>query len=307
MALRGFKTLPNLQNESLSGDDLWWVVDTLLLSVITTLLGILCIVCFFVDTKGPLDWTLYSIRDFIPGQPVLRDLAAICMAMMHFSSIEFSGMYLGILHWHFIAIVTCFFTPFVIYIVERNDSPQRTKGFLKILTSARAWPVVVFGLRYGLLVAMCGISPSVNAVIIFRCLNRYLPKTGRHWLFPRNMFVGVGNISDCFIKQLSTTYLIAVAGLCAVLDYHSDLAVSFAELLLDSVFAIVALAYVNVSVYLLSKIGIKLGESNFHTGNSIFMQAHRASGAVLSNIQPSPIGLAAFLGCSFLLACIAIA
>lgn len=272
------------------------IVDTLLLAAITTLLGLLCMVCFFADPKGPLDWTIFSIRDIIPGQPVLRDIAAVCMAMSYFSAIEYCGIEQGLMYWHHSAFVTILFTSFVSCIIEKN-SPSESGA--RMLKSARAWSVVVFGLRYGLLAALCGFAPSINAVVIMRFIKQYLPV--------RVSTKVTAEESECFIRHFGVGTLVAVAGLCSVLDYASiDQAVSWSGFFLDYLFATVILVYINGLVFLLDVAGQKFGESNFHVGTRMFMQAHQTSGATLPNLQPSPIGCAVFVGCSFLMLCIAI-
>jgi len=295
VSFQGFKLLSRLQIETLSGDDVWFLVDTLLLSLIVSMLGILCMACFFIDTKSPRDWTIYNIRNLVPGQPILRDLAAICMAMTHFSAIEFLGPHPGIMIWHLIGILTIFFTSFVSRIIEKNEPSSSNVGTLRI---ARAFSVVIFGLRYGLLAAMCGFAPSVNAVVTLRLLKQTAMVSSK---------VTVED-SECFIPQFGVGFLIAISGLSTALEYATDLnAVSWWNVLLDWAFSTAVLAYANAFVFLLDKAGRKLGETNFDMGRRMFMQAHRSSGALLPNTQPTPIGCLVFGLCSFLLLCIAAA
>lgn len=293
MSFQGFKLLTRIQIDTLSGDDVWYLIDTLILSLIVPMIFILGLACLFIDSRSPTDWTIYNIRRLIPGQPILRDLAAICMAMTHFSAIEFLGLHPGILMWHLSAIVTVFFTSFVSCVIEKSEPSSSMVGTLRI---ARAWHVVIFGIRYGLLAAMCGLAPSVNAVATLRLLKRTTMISSKVTM----------EDSECFIPQIGDVLLVFISGLSTAVEYATDLnAVSWWNVLLDWMFSVGVLAYANAFVFILHKSGRKLGETNFVMGNTMFMNAHRSSGALLPNIKPTPIGCLVFGLCSFLLLCIA--
>ena len=135
------------------------------------MLGILCVACFFIDNKGPLEWTVYNVRNNIPGQPILRDLACICMAMHHFGTIEFLGAHPGLMLWHSAAVVTILHSSFVSFVVEKL-APVSSTAARTTARTGRTWSVVVFGLRYGLVAAVGGFAPSINAVVTLRILMR---------------------------------------------------------------------------------------------------------------------------------------
>jgi len=281
VSFQGFKLLYGLQLDTISGDELWFLADHLLLSLIVSLLGILCIACFVIDSKGPADWTIYNVRNIIPGRPVLRDLAAITMAMAHFSVIEFLGTHPGVMMWQLTVIVTILFASFVSCIVETSS------GGPTVLRSSRAWPVVIFGLRYGLLAALCGVAPSVSAVIVLRSLKRHVAVSSK---------VTVED-SECFIPQIGMSFLGAIAGVAFAFDnavfQEEGIPLGITSLnivLLDSVFAAFVLACVNGLVFLLDEAGRKLGERNVHAGTGM-----------------SPVGCAVFGVCSFLMLCISAA
>jgi len=299
--LRGFQLISGLRIETLSENEAYFVADAVLLSNIVVMLGILCVACFFIDGKGSTGWTIYNIRNFIPGQPILRDLAAVCVAMIHFSAIEFMGVHPGILLWQFVALVTVGYTAFVSRILEKNTNEVTDGGMLR---SARAWPVVVFGLRYGFLTAVCGFAPTVNAVAMVRLYKQ-----------TRGLSPNVtAEDTECFLTQLSSISLTVVSSLVTAFVYGTTMVgdidggvvVSWWDAVIYQVLTLAALACVNGSIFLLEKVGRKLGETNFHVGNEAFMQAHRASGAaVVPNVKPTAIGCAVFGVCSFFLLCIA--
>jgi hypothetical protein len=282
---------------------MWSLADALLLSIIAWMLGVLCISCFLIDDRGPLDWTMYCFRNNIPGQPMMRDLAGVCMAMLHLTAIEFLGLHHGIIIWHSAAISTILLPSFVSCIVEKLALPSPAASTTAERTTertGRARPVAAFGLRYGLLAATCGLAPSANAVVAMRLLRR------AGWASPEL----TGEDSECFVAHFGSVPTIAVAGIATSFEYAAagvD-AVSWRAVLLDWAFASATLAYANGLVYLLEKAGGVLGERNFQMGNRIIAQSQQQQahgGAGLPFIRPSAIGCAVFGVCSFLMLFIA--
>jgi hypothetical protein len=278
---------------------MWSIVDALLLSVIVLILGVICLSSFFIDDRGPLDWTMYNVRDNIPGQPMMRDLAGVCMAMLHSSAMEFLGVHPGIMMWHFAAILTIFLPSFMCRIVEKL-APTSTAAARTTPRTGRAWPVAVFGLRYGLLAATRGFAPSVNAVVAMRLLRR------AGWASPK----AAEEDSECLVTHFGPVPLVVVAGFATSFGYAAagvD-AVPWRAVLLDWAFASATLAYANALVYLLDEAGGILGERNFQMGDRIIAQSQQQqehSGGGLPFIRPSAIGCAVFGVCSFLMLFIA--
>ncbi len=271
-------------------------MDALLLSIIVSMLGILCVACFFIDNKGPLEWTVYNVRNNIPGQPILRDLACICMAMLNFSTIEFLGAHPGLMMWHSAAVVTIFHSSFVSFVVEKL-APASSTAARTTARTGRAWPVVVFGLRYGLLAARCGFAPSINAVVTLRLLRR----------------VGASSVvtvedSECFVTYFGTFFMIILSGFATAFEYVDRVseAVLWRTVLRDWAFALATLAYANALVYMLDVAGSVLGEKNFHMGNRLLAQSQQqAQGGGLLFIKPCAIGCLVCAACSFLMIIIA--
>lgn len=296
--LRGFQLISNVQLHTLSEVDAWHLTDRVLLSLIVAMLGVLCVVCFFIDTKGSTGWTIYNVRHFVPGQPILRDLAAVCMAAIHISAIEFLGIHPGVVLWHCVAVLTAGYAPFVSRIIEKNASDPSEAGTVE---SARAWPVAGFGLRYGLAMAVVGFAPTANAVALLRLCKQVAG------LSPKV----TAEDTECFLTQVSGAVLWAISSLITAFVYRTtgkdvdELIEAWLDAGIDLALALPTLLYVNGLVFLLGETGRRLGESNFHVGNNLFIQAHRASGAMVPNINPTTIGCSVFGISSFLLLCIA--
>lgn len=273
-------------------------LDMLLLSLLTGLLGILCIACFFIDTKSSDAWTVYNIRDVIRGSPLLRDVAACCMAMAHFSAIEFFGPNPGILLWGSSFVATILGSSFVATMIEKNSNAT------DVATNARAWPVVLFGLRYGFLSWCCELGPSLVAVIAFR-LGKAVSKlpsmrNAPSWITSEE--------SECFVAQLSVGTL--TFGLIAIAAFYTSVAVndSILEIFCNQIIAIFTLGFLNLSIDSLQKLGKKLAAMTFAARTSSHTITSRLdAGHVLPSQRPSPIGVSVFGICSFLMICIVLA
>lgn len=251
---------------------------------------------FFLDAKSSIDWTIYSIPSIgISGQPIVRDLAAICMAAAYITAYEYLGLFPGHLLWQWSSMVTLFYTSFISRIIDEMQQPGSSNT--QMMRNAKAWPVVVFGLRYGALVSICGLAPTINAVTTLRFLKQI------NWISPK---VTVED-SECFITEFRAEYLLVVASLFTLAHYtdpHLDrqhiIPVVVVDILIDWIFAIIILMYTNLLVYNASKLGTYAGEINFRNGLRIFANA-RAGGAVVPNTKPTGIGCAVLGLCTLLL------
>lgn len=253
----------------------------------------MCLSCFFIDSKSTHEWATYNIRNIILG-PILRDIASVCMTMTYYCAITFS-LHSGFILWQFTMIVTVLYTSFVSCIMAKSNNLPSTA---RAMTASRAWPVVIFGLRYGFLTAACGFPRSTNAVVTMRLLKNATALSPKATL----------DDSDCFIHQISTGLLIAISGFATAFEYAADMdAISWPKICIDSIFATAALACVNGIVFLLDEAGRALGEVNFNIGSRLFMQARQSSGANLPSIKPTSVGCFICGVCLFLLLFIAAA
>ena len=255
------------------------------------ILGTMCLSCFFIDSKSSFEWTYY-VRN-ITLHPNLRDIAAACVTMIHYCAIAFNSRRAGCIIWISTAIVTIMYTSFVSCIMAKsNNSPSTARA----MRDARAWPVVIFGLRYGFLIAMCGVAPSINAVVTMRLLKHLALLSTR----------ATADDSECFIQQLRIRLLIIISGLATAFEYATDMdTISWRTIVLEWMLATTALVFANVLVFVLDDAGRRFGEKNFETGNKMFMQARQNASAILPNIKPTSIGCSICGVCSFLLLFIA--
>ena len=292
--------LANIRMDTLTETDAWYFADTFLLSMMVMILGIICNALFYIDPKSSMDWTVYNIRNLIVG-PLLRDMAAICMVMAHFCAVELRGMK-GLWLLNITTVVTVMYTSFLSCTVDKTNP----------LKTARAWPVIIFGLRYGFLTSVCGFASSLNAIVTLRLLKQANVRVFRRL---------TSEASECFLSQIPIEMLGAIALLTNAITYGSGDLLDESQgeehstndegghpfqILIDMVFALAVLLYINGVVFITYRIGRKLGERNLEMGTSLFMQARASGGAVLPHTRPTPIGLAVFWFCLFLLVCISV-
>jgi hypothetical protein len=326
VAFRGLRILLNSIAQiktTWSVDEIWLLVDTTLMSFVCAMAGILCVSCFILDNGGSINWTLYNVRGRIHSQqqqyPIMRDLAAIGMFLLHFSAIDFLGMQhhannvdyqnlnysttkqqggiSGIVLWHILAVVTIAYSSFVVCIINKLAplSPTPTTTAQQTLRLARAWQVVIFGLRYSFLISMCGFAPSINAFVTLRLIKQQM----NIMVMPLILHT---EETECFLPRFGFRSLIFIAGFVTAFEYSVELGpVLWNAILFDYVIAVLTLVYVNVLMYLLDRAGSILGEKNFQMGNRVLAQV----GAGQSFVKPSAVGCLVCGICSFLMLFIA--
>jgi hypothetical protein len=296
VAFQGVQLLPQLlhtlteKEQHEGGTSFYDILDFVLVSIITGLLGILCTACFFIDSKSPSEWTLFSVGGIITGQPLLRDVAACCVATAVFSTMEFYGFLRGTLMWSFTVVVSIFFSSFVATTMEKLS------GAKNVLKNARAWPVVVFGLRYGCLAYSSDFLSCVTAVVLWRILGSFsnLPS-----LF-------IVDDSECFISHWNGSFLgigaVALAAINASLMANEP--TSFGPLI---GFARAHFAYgcICLQINVWHGIGCKLAVANYERKNSIMRD--ESSSSSLPTQRPTPIGSSVVGLCSFLMLVVAFA
>jgi hypothetical protein len=272
-----------------------------------------------------MNWTLYNVRGRIHSQqqqqqyPIMRDLAAIGMFLLHFSAIDFLGMQYhvidvdyqnlnystikqqggisGIVLWHIVAVVTIVYSSFVVCIIDKlaRLPPTSTTTAQPTLRLARAWQVVIFGLRYSFLISMCGFAPTINAFVTLRLIKTQM----NIMVMPLILHI---EETECFLPRFGVRSLICIAGFVTAFEYSVELGpVSWNAVLFDYVIAVLTLVYVNVLMYLLDRAGSILGEKNFQMGNRVLAQV----GAGQSFVKPSAVGCLVCGVCSFLMLFIA--
>jgi hypothetical protein len=299
VAVVGMQFVPRLVYTLLEGSggtgiDLWDVVDTVVLSLAIAVMGILFLVCFYIDVKSPLEWTSYRIGNVIAERPLMRDVSACCLAMTIFSWMEFFGSIRGFMIWHIVSILSLVISSFVAGMIEK------VSGATNVLQSARALSVVVFGLRYGCLMYMCDFVPSIGAILAFRLT----PST------MTNKMPGIFGAKDteCFFSQVSSPHAIIGAVAYLAITVASMANEYTLQPILQLVKSVCLLVLINIQIHIANEVGSKLAALNcrneIDVGNTA-MGGLNSSGAVLPTQRPSQVGASVAAACAFAVALVA--
>ena len=250
------------------------------MAVMIFILGLLYISCFYIDLKSPYEWSLFSLKNICDSQPLIRDVAAICITMIYFLVFEHLEFNRGVIMWHALAFVTLFYTSFVMCMAMKasgSASPQ-----------PRTWSVILFGLRYGLVTSYCDFnvrSPVACffAVVVGMRILQLICKV------PDFLFC---ESSECFLRQCTPTFLVACAAIWIRFLAQSN---AWDEELIEWFCGMLLLVYTNLIVFLYSTMGDKLASVMYSNA----VQANRAHPG--SSLYPHPIGCIVFGLSNFLL------
>jgi len=280
VSIQGVCLLQHPEAYAFGTETFWHIADTVLMSTMMLILGILYISCFYIDMKSPYEWSLFSVKNLCTAQPLIRDVAAVCITMIYFLAFEHFEFIRGVIMWHALAFSTLLYTSFVMRMTDKvsgSASPQ-----------PRTWSVIVFGLRYGLITSYCDFqveSPAAcffGVVICMRLLKLMMK-------LPDFIF---SESSECFFKLGNPVILVGGAAVWLRYLVQSD---TWHGELLDWFVGMLLLAYANFIVYAYSMAGDKLAETSY--SNAVYInRAHPAASQ-----YPNPIGCIVFGISNFLL------
>ena len=280
VSIQGFCLLLHPEAYNFGTETFWHIADTVLLSMMTLILGILFISCFYIDMKSPYEWSLFSVKNVCVSQPLIRDVAAVCITMIYFIAFEHFEFIRGVIMWHAMAVSTLLYTSFVMRITDKvsgSASPQ-----------PRTWSVIVFGLRYGFIASYCDFqaeSPFAcffGVVVSMRLLKLAMK-------LPDFVFC---QTSECFFNISNPAILVGGASVWLRYLMQSDV---WRDELFDWFVGMLLLAYANFIVFAYSMAGDKLAEIAFSNAN----QMNRSNPAL--SLFPNPIGCIVFGVSNFLL------
>lgn len=294
--MKGVRILLAMPLESISEDEVWSMVDGVLFSLVLFLLGILCVACFSIDSAPPTSWTIYNVRDSLASHPIIRDVAACGLALVHLLLIEFVGLHPGILLWHFSCIVTVLLPSFVARVMEGASGADGSSSEIR----PRAKAVVVFGLRYGFLVGCFGIQRAASAVVLVRLFTQmYGEEYGtvdNRW----HEYVS-SEETECFLSQLKPYVLFHCVSLMVAVRILKVNHCTYGDIfppdtMYGLLYAILGLLYVNALVFTLQKVGSVLG-------GKVLKSVPPNQGVSSSEIKlcPDLTGSTVLACCSFLL------
>ena len=294
LALMGVKCFPRMvqlmieRDAEVYDDEIWDLVDAMALSAAVTVMAILVVVCFYMDSESAVKWGRYKIG--ILDGPLIQYIAAVAMAMITYSWIDFFGYIRGYMVWNVVATLSLVHTSFLAGMIEKLC------GASNVLESARHLDLVVFGLRYGFLIYTCDFLPSVGAMLVLHLVPTDT-RNNMQWFF------GVPS-TECFLALIGSSHaaIAIVAYLASIASLGQD---HLLHSLVQVIVALSVLVCLNIYVFALQWAGAKLATLNSPRGLSTNNNA--ASGAELSTQRPSPVGIsvaAAFVFTSILMSTI---
>lgn len=246
----------------------------------TLILGILYITCFYIDTKSPYEWSLFTVKNFCVSQPLIRDVAAVCITMIYFIAFEHFGFIRGVVMWHAMAVSTLLYTSFIMIITDKVSGSASPKP--------RSWSVIVFGLRYGLIASYCDFH--VNSP--FACFFGIVVAMRQLKLTKLELGLVFCQSSECFFDISNPAILVVGSGVWLRYLMQSD---DWRNELFDWGVGMLLLAYANFIVFFYPMAGCKLAEVAFSISNN----TSRANPAL--SLFPNPIGCIVFGISNFLL------
>mmetsp|Transcript_43253 Transcript_43253/g.52439 ORF Transcript_43253/g.52439 Transcript_43253/m.52439 type:complete len:616 (-) Transcript_43253:86-1933(-) len=253
-SLIGLRTILNLTTTPTDAQ-----IDTILLSMINTCCGVSFLLCFVIDKKT-CTWTYQKIATDVI-YPIFRDLAALCLVIMHTATIDrettgngSSPSIRGVVVMSAVTIATIIFPASLAPLIAAGGVPPGTEGVTsRCLNTSRARCVVFFGLRYSILLSICGILPLWDALVYHHVL---IGAVGRY--LPVGFFPSTYN-SDCFLSHISLGGYIGLAVMRVATIVACDGVDGFAATLPPALIALLILWIVNHTVALLNRMGRGVG------------------------------------------------
>jgi len=243
----------------------------LLLSYSITMLGVVAISCCFVESQSSWEWQCHERWSRMLGKPhpVIRDMVAISLLTVYFSVMDLlGGGKNAIIIWMFCLLTSLFFPAVVLTVVGSSDLNfvsvyHRTPT--QIMKAGRAFPVVIFGLRYGFLANLVGASSCLDAIILYRlCLHYKILK--------RDYVLDM----DCFISDVpSPNFWLSLCGfrisVILGLAHFEDGNLSLNDLMLPiiiSVASFIVLIMMDRAISELAELGVRMGKTIHQAGRN---------------------------------------
>jgi len=305
VALAGMHHFVRLVQVLLDGDNnrevmndelmLWDLFDTICIALAIAIVGVLIVMCFYIDVKSPVVWTYYNITSLIGPQPMIQSIAAACIVILTFGWMDFFGTIRGFFLWSLVSTLSLGYTSFFSGMIQTLNRSITTP----IHEMARNRCIVIFGLRYGLLIYVCDFIPTIGAMLVFHLV----PSSMRY-----KMHAIFDPTTECFFSDIQSSHSVVAIGAYLATTASMNQGVIVQAVIRVAV-ACIFMVCANVYIYLLQKAGGKLAALNSFKGNenSNNTSTIPAAGASITIQRPSPVGLcvaAAFVFSSMLIATI---
>ena len=237
--------------------DIWDPMEQVLISMTIVLLGVLIALCFILDSTSCTTFSKYTLRHV--GRKFLEDFAALALCVVVYIVIGFDATLIKAgMVWILLCISTCFFPPLVTTVLCRMSGAADIEySTEKLLVTGRAAAVVIFGLRYGLLVYILGLLPVLDSFFILQLAMRQfgLPTA---W----NMTM----CCELLLPEIALEFQLFYVGTRSAVK-ALELAVD-KRAGLDTVLAVILLPILNRVVYQLTFCGFEMGNKLFQSAQT---------------------------------------
>jgi hypothetical protein len=150
------------------------LIDLSLLTLILCLLGILVPVCLHVDSRSSLRWQFLAIPR-VGERQVMMNIVAVSLAMIHGLIYEITGGKLNSVLICLWVEISSILMPAIVArtsLAATREVPRTERP--NVLTTGRTSRPLLFGLRYGFIVARLGLMPSLDAALLLQVLEKRL-------------------------------------------------------------------------------------------------------------------------------------
>jgi hypothetical protein len=267
-ALSGLHNLLQISKvfEQESAEERFLLADAIL-CISIGVLGSLMLAANFVDARSSRSWRRYRISNLMGSPPLICDILALSSftVLVSIFEVQDAGTIKCLFLWSLMTLSTTLFPALVMVLSQqsalvglgrnaRNQIPPPTQ----MLSYARAFEPILFGLRYSLITHLFGVVPCLDAAVLINLLPR-VPKT--------ELFL----MKNCFFEGLPNFTYVAYFGaqLAIIMGSKYGKWEDIEGFVIGSALAFVCLLFINFLTHQTFVVAT-------HLGTKIFSQAQRA-------------------------------
>lgn len=222
--------------------------------------------CFLLDGRSALQWTHHKLLRGRIERPILCDMATSGLLAINVVMIEADDAgIVAVFLWLTVLTATCFFPPILLTILGSAGGIAEPTP-MQVFDSGRSARIVLFTLQHGAMIGFLGLSPWIDAVLIFQLVCRALPVFVVKHNFKPN-FPGIWD-------KLGTEYL---TGFLAIRFSMWAIETKLEEIPWLTLITTLVYPLLNFLQYQLTFLGTKIGSLIFREGRA--------------NLLPSQLGV----------------
>jgi hypothetical protein len=186
-----------------------YLIDLSLLTVILCLLGILVPVCLHVDGRSSLRWQFLAIPR-VGERRVIMNIVAVSLAMIHGLVYEITGGKLNSVLICLWVEISSILMPAIVArtsLAATREEPRTERP--NVLTTGRASRPLLFGLRYGFVVARLGLMPSLDAALLLQVMQKSRGLVSMDLAFENEILLSGLSESQC-LQYIAVRFVVKV-------------------------------------------------------------------------------------------------